>query len=149
MGGRQQAVARMAMTISNFSRYSTAPSKCWTCPIIDSNGNSRCKQCKVRALSNLNAQPLSGPRLKCAGASARDGKLMPLFLRGNSTQTTQHFFRILQSIKFPYCCADVAKESGWKGNNVYDVNQWLWHFERGKPRLGVLSVSETDQRGWL
>ena len=75
--------------------------------------------------------------------------LMPLFLRGNSTPTIPHCFRNLQRSKFPYCCADVAKESGWKGNNVYDVNQWLWHFERGKPRLGVLSVSETDQRGWL
>ena len=27
-----------------------------------------------------------------------------------------------------------------------DVNQWLWRFARGKPRLGGLSVEETDDR---
>ena len=28
---------------------------------------------------------------------------------------------------------------------MYEVNQWLWRFARGKPRLG-LSVEETDDR---
>ena len=27
-----------------------------------------------------------------------------------------------------------------------DVNQWLWRFARGKPRLGGLSVEDTDDR---
>ena len=37
-------------------------------------------------------------------------------------------------------------ESGKKGSNVYEVNQWLWEFARGKPRLGGLSVTETEER---
>ena len=30
--------------------------------------------------------------------------------------------------------------------NVYEINQWLWHFGRGKLRLGGLSVAETEVR---
>ena len=30
--------------------------------------------------------------------------------------------------------------------NVYKINQWLWQFGRGKPRLGGLSVAETEER---
>ena len=67
--------------------------------------------------------------------------LMPLFLRRNSTPTIQHCFHNLQSSKFPYSSADVAKESGRKGSKAYKVNQWLWLFGRGKPRLGGLPVS--------
>ena len=29
---------------------------------------------------------------------------------------------------------------------MYEVNQWLWQFGRGKPRLGGLSVEKTDDR---
>ena len=31
-------------------------------------------------------------------------------------------------------------------SNVYDVNHWLWQFGRGRPRIGGLSVSETEER---
>ena len=37
-----------------------------------------------------------------------------------------------------------ADESGRKGSNMYEINQWLWQFGLGKPRLGGLSVAETD-----
>ena len=33
-----------------------------------------------------------------------------------------------------------------KGSNVYEVNLWLWQFGRGKPRLGGLSVADTEDR---
>ena len=61
-------------------------------------------------------------------------------------QTIHRCFCNLQRSKSPNGCADIAKdsESGRKGSNVYEVNQWLWRFGRGKPRLGGLSVSETD-----
>ena len=72
--------------------------------------------------------------------------LMPLFLHGNSTPTIPHELRHLQRSKFPHCCADAADESGRKGSNVYEVNQWMWEFGRGKPRLGGLSVTETEER---
>ena len=29
---------------------------------------------------------------------------------------------------------------------MYEINQWLWQFGQGKPRLGDLSVAETDER---
>ena len=72
--------------------------------------------------------------------------LMPLFLHSNSTPTIPHELRHLQRSKFPHGCADAADESGRKGSNVYDVNQWMWEFGRGKPRLGGLSVTETEER---
>ena len=51
--------------------------------------------------------------------------LVPLFLCWTSTPTIQHCFCNLQSSKFPYGCADVAKELGRKLSNVYEINQWL------------------------
>ena len=83
--------------------------------------------------------------LKCARISALDAN----FLSGNSLQTIQHCFRNLQHNKFSNSCADVAKESGRKGSNVYEVNQWWWRFGRGQRSLGPLgglSVSETEVR---
>ncbi len=41
---------------------------------------------------------------------------------------------------------DTAAADGRRGSNVYEVNQWLWQFGRGKQRLGGLSVEETDDR---
>ena len=29
---------------------------------------------------------------------------------------------------------------------MYEINQWLWPFGQGKPRLGGLSVAETEER---
>ena len=33
-----------------------------------------------------------------------------------------------------------------EGSNVHQLNQWLWEFGRGKPRLGGLSAAETEAR---
>ena len=41
--------------------------------------------------------------------------------------------------------ADAADASGTKGSNDYELNQWLWEFGRGKPRLGGLSVTATEE----
>ncbi len=41
---------------------------------------------------------------------------------------------------------DTATADGLRGSNVYEVNQWLWQFGRGKPRLGGLSVETTDDK---
>ena len=43
-------------------------------------------------------------------------------------------------------CADGAGVDGRRVSNVYEVNPWLWQFGRGKPRLGGLSVEETQVR---
>ena len=48
--------------------------------------------------------------------------------------------------------SDMSLEDAWharpgrRGSNVYEVNPWLWQFGRGRPRLGGLSVSETEER---
>ncbi len=42
--------------------------------------------------------------------------------------------------------ADTAYADGRRGDNVYEVNTWLWMFGLGKPRLGGLSVEETALR---
>ena len=48
--------------------------------------------------------------------------------------------------------SDMSWEDAWharpgrRGSNVYEVNPWLWQFGHGRPRLGDLSVSETEER---
>ena len=43
-------------------------------------------------------------------------------------------------------CDTAAADGGHSGSNVYEVNQWLWQFGRGKQHLGGLSVDETADR---
>ena len=47
---------------------------------------------------------------------------------------------------FPFGCADAAAVDGRRGSNMYEVNPWLWTFGRGKPRLGGLSIVQTQER---
>jgi hypothetical protein len=44
----------------------------------------------------------------------------------------------------PAGCADTAAANGWRSSNIYEVNTWLWQFGRGKPRLGGLTIEETQ-----
>ena len=133
-GRRTYGVDDKAVQLMFYNTFEVLDLPC-SGPMEFYKNSSRCEV--VLALSV--AHPLCGPCLKCAGASA----LVPLF-SGNSNPTIPHCFHNLQRSKFPYCCADLTKESGRKGSNVYEVNQWLWYFGRGKPRLGGLSVYETE-----
>ncbi len=76
--------------------------------------------------------------------------LMPCFLDGNATLTIPHKYSKNKQSCFQAGCADSAAEDGRRGSNVYEVNtcQWLWQFERGKRRLGGLTIedSETSDR---
>ena len=67
-------------------------------------------------------------------------------LEGNATPTIPHKLRHLKASAFQYGIADAAAEDGRRGSNVYEFNPWLWQFWRGRPRLGGLSVSETEER---
>jgi hypothetical protein len=69
--------------------------------------------------------------------------LIPLFLAGNSTPTIPHKFSKHKSSGFPMGSCDPAAADGQRGSNVYEVNPWLWQFERG---LGGLSVEMTNDR---
>jgi len=60
---------------------------------------------------------------------------------------TSWFFSVpLKEAGFPFACADAAALDGRRSSNIYDVNRWLWHFERGKPRLWGLSIEQTVER---
>ena len=72
--------------------------------------------------------------------------LFPLFLKGNATPTIPHKLRHLKGSAFQFGTADAAAADGRRGSNVYEVNPWLWQFGRGRPRIGGLSVSETEER---
>lgn len=72
--------------------------------------------------------------------------LIPLFLAGNTTPTIPHQYSQHKRSGFPVGISDSAAEDGRRGSNAYEVNPWLWQFGRGKPRLGGLSVEETDDR---
>ncbi len=74
--------------------------------------------------------------------------LIPLFLAGNLTPTSQRHSSTVQQHKrsgFPQAVGscDTAAVDGWSGSNVCEaqVNQWLWQFGRGKQRLGCLTMS--------
>jgi hypothetical protein len=82
-------------------------------------------------------------------------KLMPVSLvppwqhySHNSTQLARRCRRRcgLKRSAFEHGTADAADPLGRRGSNVYEVNPWLWQFGRGKPRLGGLSVSATEDR---
>jgi hypothetical protein len=70
--------------------------------------------------------------------------LMPCFLDGNATLTIPHKYSKNENSCFLEGCADAAAENGRLGSNVYEVNTWLWQFGRGKPRLGCLTIEETQ-----
>ena len=72
--------------------------------------------------------------------------VFPCFLEGNTTPIIPHKLRHLKGSAFQYGTADAAAADGRRGSNVYEVNPWLWQFGRGRPHLGGLSVSETEER---
>ena len=72
--------------------------------------------------------------------------LVPLFLAGNATPTIPHLYSKRKDSGFPAGRADAASVDGRRGSNIYEVNPWLWQYGRGKPRLGGLSVEDTQER---
>ena len=72
--------------------------------------------------------------------------LIPLFLAGNSIPTIPYMFTKRKDDCFPFGCANAAAVDGRRGSNVYEVNTWMWSFGRGKPRLGGLSIVQTQAR---
>ena len=95
-------------------------------------------------------EPSPTPCLYMAPAENMRGRvpLVPLFLAGNATPTIPHpgLYSKRKDSGFPTGCADAASVDGRRGSNIYEVNPWLWQFGRGKPRLGGLSVEDTQER---
>ena len=43
-------------------------------------------------------------------------------------------------------CLVALQREAWRNElDLYEINQWLWQFGLGKPRLGGLSVAETEE----
>ncbi len=80
-------------------------------------------------------EPLPTPCLYVAPAANMVGRvpLIPSRL-DNSTPTIPHQYSQHKRSGFPVGTCDTAAVDGWRGSNVYEVNQWLWQFGRGKPR---------------
>ena len=72
--------------------------------------------------------------------------LCPYFWLETQPPTIPHLYSKRKDTGFPMGCADTAAVDGRRGSNVYEINPWLWHFWRGKPSLGGLSVEETQVR---
>ena len=68
------------------------------------------------------------------------------FLQGNTTPAIPHKLRHLKASAFQYGIAHATAVDGRRGSNVYEVNPWLWQFGPERPRLGGLSVSETEDK---
>ncbi len=65
----------------------------------------------------------------------------------NSIHVHTRMYTDVQPIGFPMGYTEAAEVDGRRGSNIYAVNQWLWQFGRVKPRLGGLSVEETEEEG--
>ena len=93
-------------------------------------------------------EPSSTPILYVAPCELMLGRvpLFPCFLQGNTTPAIPHKLRHLKTSAFQYGIANATAVDGRRGSNVYEVKPWLWQFGRGRPRLGGLSVSETEDR---
>ena len=131
---REGPITRTAQTTSKSNSCSTAHSIPWSCPgaalwnlIMEALG--------VQKLY----KPSPTPILYVGLAADVLGRvpLTPLFLLGNSTPTIPHQLRQHWSARFPHGLADAADESGRKWSNVYEINQWLWQFGRGKLVCGA------------
>ncbi len=70
----------------------------------------------------------------------------PPYPSSTASQKIPHKFSKHRGSLFPMGCTDTATSDGRRGNNVYEVNTWLWNFGSGKPRLGGLTVEETAVR---
>ena len=77
--------------------------------------------------------------------------LFPLFLKGNDTATKPHKLQHLRvkGSALQFGTADAAAADGREGSNVYEVKPSLWQFGRGRPRIGGLSVSESEERRYV
>jgi hypothetical protein len=93
-------------------------------------------------------EPSPTPCLYVAPAENMVGRilLMPCFSDGNATPTIPHKYSKSKASCFQAGCADAAAEDGRRCSSVYEVNPWVWQFRRGKPRIGGLTIEETEEK---
>ncbi len=89
-----------------------------------------------------NTLPVCGSSSQYGGQSSTDPLVPGWLLDPYHSSPVQP----AQEVWHPVGSCDTAAADGRRGSNVYEVNQWLWHFGCGKPRLGGLSVEKTGHR---
>ena len=126
---RKESVTCTASTTCNLNWCSTPniqhlqaprPAQFW------SNGNSGSAKI-LQALAD--ARTLAGPCLKCSGARTLDTPVSPRQLY------TDHPTRAPspKGQEIPTLLCRHLQRVRQEGSNVYQLNQWLWEFGRGKP----------------
>ncbi len=73
--------------------------------------------------------------------------ISPCFLEGNTASTIPHKSQYAprQKQAFKFGCADGSGQGSRRGSHVYKINTWLWNFGRPQPRIGGLSVAQTER----
>ena len=51
-----------------------------------------------------------------------------------------------ENMRMPDVMKICGCQDGRRGSNVYEVNPWLWQFGHGKPRIGGLTIKETEEK---
>ena len=74
----------------------------------------------------------------------RTATRIPCCQDGNTTSTIPHKYAPRQKQAFEYGCADGSGQGSRRGSHVYEINTRLWNFGRPQPRIGGLSVAETE-----
>ena len=123
-----------------FYTESTAPSSPWTCQVLVQL-EWKFRGAKV-LLALADASTLRGPRLKCSGARTLHTPVSPRQLY------TDHPTRAPspKGQEIPTLLCRRLQRVQQEGSNLDQLNQWPWEFGQGKPRLGGLSVAETEAR---
>ena len=91
------------------------------------------------------SQAASNPRLPClyicpvANVLGR-APLVPRFIGGNSHPKIPHRFK--DDLRLGSASADTQRDRG-NGSRLYEVNIWMWHYGRGRPRM--VSIAEAER----
>ena len=86
----------------------------------------------------------SNPRLPClyicpvANVLGR-APLIPCFIGGNSHPTIPHRFK--DDRRLGSASADTQRDRG-NGSRLYEVNIWMWRYDRGRPRMVSIADAE-------
>jgi hypothetical protein len=66
--------------------------------------------------------------------------LIQCFIGGNSHPTIQHRFK--DDRRLGDASTDTQRDWG-NGSRLYEVNIWMWHYGRGRPRM--VSIAEAER----
>ena len=104
---------------------------------IDGIGHGKVSQVKYNSLSHVNNH-----KWQCSLAKSRHVNRLALAPVSGARES------IYVQAMYPGEAQDevTTAADGRRVSNVYEANQWLWQYGRGRPLIGGLSVSEIEGR---